>query len=69
VNQAIGKHDLDEFEEIQRAEALEKIALLIKRYDLQRDELAKLFPEPVAKASGNEKTSGGRPFDPFFDAW
>ena len=67
--------EIIEAEEIERQEALKKIAFLAKRYDIDREDLFNIFSESnSSKENDNsqyvfKKSAVTKKFDPFFDAW
>ncbi|WP_143704616.1 hypothetical protein [Porphyrobacter sp. TH134] len=58
-----------EVQEIEREEAVNKIAALVKYYSLSKKEVLSVF----SSSSDNDRTAPDLPqtknFDPFFDAW
>ncbi len=61
--------ELEEYETIQREEALKKIAALVKRYQFTHSDLLSIVPTPVGHEMGEGEALPERKFDPFFDAW
>lgn len=69
------QQEIIEAEEIERQEALKKIAFLAKRYDIDRGDLYNIFSESNSREENDNsqyvfnKSAVTKKFDPFFDAW
>ena len=64
-----GNREFEEYEAIQREEALKKIESLVKRYGFDRTELLSVLPAPIEQNKLHGEHPVARKFDPFFDAW
>ena len=65
----IRNQELEEYEAIQREEALKKIESLVRRYAFDHSDLLSILPAPSGqKMAGGEKSPEHKS-DPFFDAW
>lgn len=59
----------EEYEAIQREEALKRIQSLMKRYGITAADLVSLLPPEIEQAVASSEQPTQRRFDPFFDAW
>lgn len=64
----LNSQDLREAEAIHREEALKRIAALVRRYELTRDDVLQIWADSQTK-SPPEALPPAKRFDPFFDAW
>jgi hypothetical protein len=67
--------EIVEHEEIAREEALQKVAQIVKQFNLRQDEIAEIFDGSDCR-QGSEDSNylisskpASKLFDPFFDAW
>lgn len=65
----IGNQERDEYEAIQREEALKRIQSLVRRYDFRPAEILALSFRHTSQAPTASEGHMNRKFDPFFDAW
>jgi len=65
----IGDQEREEFEAIQREEALQKIQWLVRRYEFTTSDLQSILPKVNQQAQQKSERQPTQRFDPFFDAW
>lgn len=64
----MNRKELFEAEAIHREEALKRVAALVRRYELTRDEVLQIWADSPPDPAQESRPSARR-FDPFFDVY